>query len=304
MSARVEPVPTRPFTAGADRYPGVLPFGDTALDRLRFFGRDDQARLLVHELLSSELLVLFAKPGLGKTSLLNARICALLRERDFLPLPVRFNHTDASATPLEVIAAAIEQACKIEQIDYRPGISESLWEFFKTAVFWRGERLQTPVLLLDQFEEIFMLQEQSFCHDAAAELGELTARRLPERIIWRLQREGSLPFSDKPPEVKVLVAMREDELGMLQELTLQIPAILQNRFRLTGLSADDARRAIVKPAALVSGEIQFATRPFAYKEEAIEEMVAAARMKEGSIDPFFFTDSVQPRRKAGPANAG
>ncbi|HEY5706558.1 MAG TPA: hypothetical protein VIS96_13400 [Terrimicrobiaceae bacterium] len=285
MSGLADPVAAQPVAAGADRYPGVQPFGDTALDRLRFFGRADEARLLFHQLLSSELLVLFAKPGLGKTSLLNVRICALLRERDFLPLRVRFNHTDASLTPIEVIGAAIVQACKTEQIDYTPGTGESLWEFFKTAVFWRGERLQTPVLVLDQFEEIFMLQGENFRHDAAAELGELTARRVPERIIRRLQKEQTLPFSDKPPEVKVLISMREDNLGMLQELTPQIPAILQNRFRLTGLSADDARRAIVKPAALVSEQIQFATRPFAYKEEAIEEMIAAARTKEG-IEPF------------------
>jgi tetratricopeptide (TPR) repeat protein len=137
------------------------------------------------------------------------------------------------------------------------------------------------------FEEIFMLQEQSFWNDAAAEMGELTARRLPERIIRQLRKEGPLPFSDKPPEVKVLIAMREDELGVLQELTPQIPGILQNRFRLTGLSADDARKAIVKAATMISEEIQFAARPFKYEEEAIEEMIAAAPTKEGGIDPFF-----------------
>jgi hypothetical protein len=286
MSTLADPTRTQPLPAVADRYPGVLPFGDTALDRLRFFGRDDEARLLLQQLLSSELLVLFAKSGLGKTSLLNARICALLRERDFLPLPVRFNHTDASLTPLTVITTAIEQACTTEQIDYTPGIGESLWEFFKTAIFLRGERLQTPIFVLDHFEEIFMLQKQNFCQDAAAELWELTARRLPDRIIRRLQKGETLPFSDKPTEVKVLISLREEYLGMLQVMTPQISAILQNRFRLTGLSADDARRAIVKPAALISEEIQFAAHPFAYTENAIEDMVAAART-EDSIDPFF-----------------
>jgi hypothetical protein len=134
-----------------DRYPGALPFGDTPLDRLRFFGREAETRALLYQLLSADLLVLFSKPGLGKTSLLNARLFPPLRERNFLPLPVRFNHTDHSLTPIEVFTATIGQACQADDIDYTPGTTASLWEFFKTAVFWRGDRLQTPVLVLDQF---------------------------------------------------------------------------------------------------------------------------------------------------------
>jgi tetratricopeptide (TPR) repeat protein len=286
VSTPAEPITAPPDAAGDYRYPGALPFGDTALDRLRFFGRDDEAHLLLHKLLSSELLVLFAKPGLGKTSLLNTRIRALLGERDFLPLPVRFNHLDTSLTPLNVVTAAIKEACETAQIKYRPGSGESLWEFLKTAGFWRQERLQTPVLVLDQFEEIFMLQEENFRHETAAELGELIAHRLPNRIVRRMQKGKKLPFSDKPPEVKVLISLREDDLGMLQELTPQIPAILQTRFRLTGLSAEAAYGAIVKPAALKSGEFQFATHPFTYSQEAIDQMISAAQTKEG-IDPFF-----------------
>jgi hypothetical protein len=140
-----------------DRYPGAQPFSDTPLDHLRFFGRDEETNLLLHQLLRVDLLVLFALPGLGKTSLLNAKLFPLLRARDLLPLPVRFNHTERSLTPMQVFPAAIEQACKAEMIDYTPGATDSLWEFFKTAVFWRGDRLQTPMLILDQFEEIFTL---------------------------------------------------------------------------------------------------------------------------------------------------
>ena len=141
----------------SDRYPGALPFNDTPLDHRRFFGRNEETRLLMHQLLRVDLLVLFAMPGLGKTSLLNAKLFPLPRGRDFLPLPVRFNDTEHTLTPLQVFIAAIEQTCQAEAIDYTPGDKASLWEFFKTAVFWRGDRLQTPVLILDQFEELFTL---------------------------------------------------------------------------------------------------------------------------------------------------
>jgi tetratricopeptide (TPR) repeat protein len=275
-----------PATALPDRYRGVQPFNDNALDRLRFFGRDDEARLLLHQLLGVDLLVLFAMPGLGKTSLLNARLFPLLRERDFLPLPVRFNHPDRALAPMQVFTAAIAQTCQAETIDYTPGETESLWEFFKTAVFWRGDRLQTPVLVLDQFEEIFTLQGEDFRHAAAAELGQLIGRRLPERLRQQLQEGQPLPFSDKPPEVKVVLSLREDDLGMLQDITPEIPTILQNRFRLTGLSTEDARQAITEPARLVE-EVQFSTTPFEYDETTVHEMIALARNREGNIDPFF-----------------
>jgi tetratricopeptide (TPR) repeat protein len=269
----------------ADRYPGAQPFGDTALDRLRFRGRDTESELLLHQLAGADLLVLFGKPGLGKTSLLNARLFPLLRERDFLPLPVRFNQSD-SLSPLQVFIVAIEQTCKADKIDYTPGDVGGLWEFFKTAVFWRGDRLQTPVLVLDQFEEIFTLQAEEFRWSAAAELGELVSRRLPDRLRQRLESDDVLGFSEKAPEVKVLLSMREDDLGMLQELTPQMPSILQNRLRLTPLSDADARRAITDPAALVSERMEFATTPFAYEPGTVEDIVTAARSPHGGIDPF------------------
>jgi tetratricopeptide (TPR) repeat protein len=273
------------MSARSDRYPGARPFGDTGLDRLRFQGRDAESELLFLQLVGADLLVLFGKPGLGKTSLINARLFPLLRARDFLPLPVRFNQVDSTAA-MQVFIAAVKQTCEAVKVDYTPGDPSDLWQFFKTAVFWRGERLQTPVLVLDQFEEIFTLQTEEFRRTAAAELGELVSRRLPDRLRQRLQSNQLLGFSEKAPEVKVLLSLREDDLGMLQELTPQIPTILQNRFRLTPLSLVDARRAIVEPATLVCEDIDFVTAPFEYDPATVEEIVAAARSPCGGIDPF------------------
>ena len=43
-------------------------------------------------------------------------------------------------------------------IEYHAQNTSSLWHYFKTVEFWREDLLQTPVLVLDQFEEIFTLQ--------------------------------------------------------------------------------------------------------------------------------------------------
>src|SRR5262249_46034858 len=55
----------------------------------------------------------------------------------------------------------------------------------------------------------------------------------------------------------------------------------------TGLSTEDARRAVVEPALIESKDVEFATRRFAYQEDAIEQIIAAATTFEGTIDPFF-----------------
>jgi hypothetical protein len=53
------------------------------------------------------------------------------------------------------------------------GDAVSLWSFFKTAEFWRGDLLVTPVLILDQFEELFTLQGSEARTNFLSELGYL-----------------------------------------------------------------------------------------------------------------------------------
>jgi hypothetical protein len=310
-----EPTAVQTSMTGADRYPGVLPFGDTPLDWLRFFGREDETQALLHQLLSVDLLVFFGRTGVGKTSLLKAAIFPLLRKRDFLPVPVLLNE---SWPPLEIVQNAVAEACKREQIDYTVASKGSLWEFFKTAIFWRGDRVQTPVLVLDQFEEVFTLQREEFRRALAAELGQLNASRPPEHLRRSSvgQEEGAsnrgsrLSFTEKPPEMKILIGLREDYLGALQELAPAIPAIFLNRFRLTGLPEETARRAIIEPAVLVSDEVKFSTEPFTYTDDTLGQMIAAARdEEEGSIEPFVLQllcshVEKQVRDKQTAANSG
>ena len=47
--------------------------------------------------------------------------------------------------------------------EYTPGEKNTLWQYFKTVEFWSDDdTLLTPLLILDQFEEIFALRPEEF----------------------------------------------------------------------------------------------------------------------------------------------
>ena len=152
------------------RYPGTRPFRDDKFDRMLFKGRSKEIQQLLHLILAENLVVLFAKSGVGKSSLLNAGVFQPLREKNYFPIRIRMN--DPEIPFIEVIDDEAKTIAKDYKIDAASGDKESLWQYFKTAEFWsEKDELLTPVLVFDQFEEIFTLAE--------------------ERILFTISRPGS-----------------------------------------------------------------------------------------------------------------
>src|SRR5205814_1840810 len=61
-------------------YKGLAPFEDSDLDALLFFGRERETEVIVANLLSSKLTVLYGQSGVGKSSILHAAVARRLRE--------------------------------------------------------------------------------------------------------------------------------------------------------------------------------------------------------------------------------
>jgi hypothetical protein len=248
-----------------NRYPGAQPFSDNEFSRSVFFGREDASRTLADKILANRIVVVYGRSGLGKTSLLNAGVAPLLREEGYLPLFMRVNDTEKGAfhSVLEVIPSEAAR----QQVEYTPGQTDSLWSFFKTAEFWRGDLLLTPVLILDQFEELFTLQNEQARAHFLDELSYLVRGVQPPSAVSSTHGE----LSERPPPIRVLLSLREDYLGFLEEAAEQIPQIFNSRFRLSPLDFATAEKAIIGPARVDDPEL--GTRPFTIDREAVSDIL-------------------------------
>ena len=158
------------------RYRGTAPFQHSDVDRKTFFGRDREIRSLFSLVLAERLVVLFGKSGTGKSSLINAGLAEPLLERGYLPMTVRLS--DRARGPLGGLLDGVRTAAHKAGVEIVGGDESDLWRFFKTAEFWsRSNDLLHPVLVLDQFEELFTLHAPAPRRDFIAQLGELLRGR-------------------------------------------------------------------------------------------------------------------------------
>ena len=246
------------------RYPGAQPFSDNEFSRKLFFGRDQASTALTDQILANRMVVVYAKSGLGKTSLLNAGVAPRLRDDRYLPLFVRVN--DVEQGPFASVLDGIRSEAERQRVEYVPGAAGSLWSFFKTVEFWQGDLLLTPVLILDQFEELFTLQPEQARESFLNELSYLV----------RGVRPSSAPDTDRalgeePPPLRIVLSLREDFLGFLEEASDHIPQILDHRFRLAPLNLQAAADAITGPASLEDPGL--ATKPFRFDGNAITDIL-------------------------------
>jgi len=245
---------------------------------------------LTHQILANRLVVLYARSGLGKTSLLNAGIAENLRTEGLLPLTVRVN--DCVMGPVESVYRGIAAASAKQEVEYIPGDKASLWHFCKTAEFWAKDVLQTPVLILDQFEELFTLQSDEQRRAFISQLSHLIRGVRPPTQPSEVTDKHTSTISDTPPRVKILISLREDFLPHLDDLADQIPEVLDQRFRLQPLARAAASRALEEPARVEDSSL--ATRPFELESQgrdAILDFLArrapsSIRTSSTDIEPF------------------
>ena len=276
------------MSQGLARYPGAHPFDDTPTASALFFGRNREKAALANLILANRLVVLYAKSGVGKTSVLRAGVAGLLRDAGCVPLFVRLNDpgADPAASVLDQIAAEAQR----QHVEYQPGSRVTLWHFFKTAEFWRDDQLLTPVLVLDQFEELFTL------HTPEVRAGFLPAIGHVVRGVRPADPDGAARsvnevVSANPPHVRLVLSLREDSLGTLEEGASAIPQILDHRFRLLPLPIEASAEALEGPAGFEDERL--ATRPFSFARgdaariiDYLSRRTGSSTASQGGVEPF------------------
>ena len=277
-------------------WPGLMPF--TEATQAFFHGRDAEAAELLRRVRRERLTILFGQSGLGKTSLLCAGLFPRLRTADFLPVYIRLDWTTAQIAPVAQIKQALAENLVEHGVEGRaPRPDETLWGYFhdKETEFWsHRNRLITPVLVLDQFEEICTLGQGVASAEALDELAALIENRSPESLRQALDDdpEAATRYDFAKESCKVVLALREDFLPDLEGLRRRMPSIIDNRMRLTRMNGRQARDAILASGGhLMAPGVAEKVIAFvaASRGSAEEEAVGEAELAGLEIEPALLS---------------
>lgn len=266
------------------RYPGVSPF--EASQKNIFFGRDKDIDKLSKMIALRKQVLLYAKSGIGKTSLLNAGVLPKLEER-FTIIKVRFtayNDKNKDITrPTKRIIEELKNSIAnfnelpntiIDEITDKENVVQSLWYYFKQVELNYKNKF---ILVFDQFEELFSYPEQML-EEFKEQLYELLHIDTPDSIMKMLAQKPEMEDDERIDElyesidVNTVFAIRSDRLSKLNILSDKLPDIQKTFYELKPLDNKQVEQAITKPAINTqSGD--YDTKPFDFEPQAIDEII-------------------------------
>jgi tetratricopeptide (TPR) repeat protein len=259
-----------------------------------FYGRDDEVAELARRVQRKLLTILFGQSGLGKTSILRAGIVPRLRVEGYCPVYVRIDYSPEAPAPSEQIKQAIYRATQSSGEWTRTGVAvagESLWEFLhhRDDVL-RDESGKTliPLLIFDQFEEIFTLAQSDDAGRRRAaqfleDLADLVENRPPAALEARLDRDEAAVerFDFTRSDYRILIALREDYLAHLEGVKATMPSITQNRMRLARMTGEQALSAVLKPGGkLVNEEVA---------ESIVRFVAGGSELRNAEVEPSLLS---------------
>ncbi len=270
------------------------------------FGRDDEIKNLYNRILFDIQTVVYGKSGIGKSSIINAGIIPRAKLDDMLPVDIRLAHTvkkeqkptlpyteqikNKIAEALSSIGGEAEDVTTSRVVDLMTEKSpRSLWELLHRYRLWKVDdgirKRVTPLLLFDQFEEIFTLETDSKRVEAFfSELADLLNEVKPDYLmssaavsdhaqatakeaesspksrnvfteIASRRRSANAEYLEKS-EFHIVITLREDFLSDLERHTTYIPGMKSNRFAILPLNEEQAAKIIMEPVkGLISTDV-------------------------------------------------
>lgn len=252
-------------------YVGPVPFNER--QKYLFFGREQEAEILLSLAISERIVLFYAQSGAGKSSLLEAGLIPRLLENGYQVLPVvrvggRLSD-DVNAADVES-SYVFNTVCSLSSSkDYKALLKTRLDEFL--AVRYAGDKQGSRgrYLIFDQFEEIltsypeFWHKREDFFH----------------QLKWSL---------DADPRLNLILVMREDHVAGLDRYAPLLPDRLRVRYRMERLGREAALGAITGPASV-------AKRPFVAEAAAalVDDLSQMRIAEQEKTVPGEFVEPVQ-----------
>lgn len=231
-----------------------------------FFGRDEEIETLVSKIRASPLTVLYGQSGLGKTSLLGAGVLPELQLKEyelsensapaFAPALLRLRYSEGSPSIIEqtrnALIALLPPAKRAAAEE-----CETLWEIFHKLPLAIEPGDPIPVLLFDQFEEIFTLGDRDGLSQNTEEwftqVADLIEGRAPLSLEEAFSKDHTLAEKYITPGTipcRLLISLRDDYLSYLEPYRQVMPKLNGNRMGLRKLRGTQALEAVLGPASL------------------------------------------------------
>ena len=213
-----------------------------------FFGRDAEISEMFTRVRDNTITILFGQSGLGKTSLLGAGLVPKLRVERFRPVLLRLDFSK-DAPPL--LAQTMDALCSVPGANTQSPAS-SLWEILHhTSSRQDGLRAHPPVIIFDQFEEIFTQggTRPGEVAELFTQISDLVENRPPAALQarFRSDRQLSGQFDLAPTPARIVITLREDYLSHLERWKGVLPSLMRNRMPLHLLTGPQALEAAVNP---------------------------------------------------------
>ncbi|MBN9125397.1 MAG: hypothetical protein J0I60_11860 [Nitrosospira sp.] len=237
-------------------WPGPAAYDEASKDF--FHGRGEEAQELLRLIRLAPLTVVYGKSGLGKTSLLQAGLYPLLRAEHCLPVHLRLNFSDESTVaPFTQTMQRLMEELDAAKAEYpAPANDEGLWEFLhrKDMEVWSTDNFPlTPVLVFDQFEELFSRSggNVELIKQVFDGLANLVENRIPEKIARDITGILRPRLNLQSQHYRIILSFREDYLPDIRAWEQKIPSLLRNYLRLEPMSRACAIEAVERSGRAV-----------------------------------------------------